>query len=130
MTNVINLESMFSGCNSLTILDLTNFNIPNAAYINEMFKYYNEDLIFCLNNENKDQILSRLNYELSSFNSNCSYICIENRNLKFIFEENKCLDNCFNDGIYRYEYNKICITGCPARTHHPPSQPFFVKMIF
>ena len=125
--NVGNMASMFWGCNSLTSLDLTYFNILNIANVNDMFKDCNEDLIYCLNNGNKEQILDILNGQLSPSNNNCSHICIEYRNSKFIFEENRCIDNCFNDGTYRFEYNKICLIKCPERTDLSPDQPYLCE---
>ena len=37
-------------------------------------------------------------------------------NKKYIKEKNKYLDNCFEDDIYKYEYNNICYTSCPKNS--------------
>ena len=30
-----------------------------------------------------------------------------------IQEKSKCIDNCKNDNIYKYEYNNLCYENCP-----------------
>ena len=37
-------------------------------------------------------------------------------NKKYIKEKNKYLDNCFEDDIYKYDYNNICYTSCPKNS--------------
>ena len=41
----------------------------------------------------------------------------ENQKDKIIMEKKKCIDNCFNDNIYKFEYNNICYMSCPNNTH-------------
>ena len=41
--------------------------------------------------------------------------CPENYN-KLILEKNKCIDECFNDNIYKYEYKNKCYKSCPEGT--------------
>ena len=35
---------------------------------------------------------------------------------KLIKEKNKCIDNCYNDNIYKYEFNNSCYLKCPNNT--------------
>ena len=41
--------------------------------------------------------------------------CPEKYN-KLIAKESKCIDECQNDDIYKYEYNSICYQQCPDKT--------------
>ena len=55
------------------------------------------------------------------FNESNDYICTENNNCsgnynKLILEKLKCIDNCKNDDIFKYEYNNICYERCPNGT--------------
>ena len=36
---------------------------------------------------------------------------------KLIKTKFKCINNCSEDEIYKYEYNNICYTSCPNGTH-------------
>ena len=35
---------------------------------------------------------------------------------KLIEEQNKCISNCDNDNIYKYEYDNKCLIACPNGT--------------
>jgi hypothetical protein len=37
---------------------------------------------------------------------------------KFISNKTKCIDDCNNDDIYKYEYNNNCYEECPNDTYH------------
>ena len=43
------------------------------------------------------------------------YNCPEQQN-KLIKEKNKCINNCYNDNIYKYEFNNTCYKSCPETT--------------
>ena len=47
----------------------------------------------------------------------CTYIplCVEEENL-LVIEKRKCIDNCRNDNIYKYQYDGICLKECPIHT--------------
>ena len=58
------------------------------------------------------------NYTLinnNCYDSNNLIIKCENGNL--IREKNKCIDYCYNDDRYKYEYNNICYNLCPEGTN-------------
>ena len=49
------------------------------------------------------------------YNKENKYICVDNCSGiydKLIINSNKCVDDCENDTIYKYEYNKICYGEC------------------
>ena len=55
------------------------------------------------------------------FNVNKTYECTNKKICpkefnKLIKEKNKCIDNCFNDNIYKYEFNNSCYLKCPNNT--------------
>ena len=50
-----------------------------------------------------------------------NYYCTKNNECpkehnKLILEKNKCIDNCINDNIYKFEYENICYKECPNGT--------------
>jgi len=56
------------------------------------------------------------------FNESNEYFCTETNKCpekynKLITEKMKCIDNCSNDDIYKYEYNNTCYESCPNGTH-------------
>ena len=55
-------------------------------------------------------------------NNGNNYTCTTDNNCpeqyqKLISAKKRCIDDCSKDNIYRYEYNGICISGCPPGTH-------------
>ena len=54
------------------------------------------------------------------FNELNNFYCTENyecpKNYKLIKNKSKCIDNCINDDIYKYEYNYTCYQECPNGT--------------
>ena len=55
------------------------------------------------------------------FNESNNYMCTENyicpeKYNKLIIEKNKCIDECYNDNIYKYEFNYTCYKNCPIGT--------------
>ena len=56
------------------------------------------------------------------FNESNQYLCTENEvcpehYTKFITKYKKCIDECKNDEIYKYENNNICYEQCPNGTN-------------
>ena len=125
MSLIEDMEKMFSGLSSLIILDLTNLNIPVELDINNTFIDLNTNLTYCIN-EKKNTDLSS---QLSSFQNDCYKVCLTNPNKKFIIEKNKCLDNCYDDNIYKFEYNRLCYKKCPDGTNAPLTNSFLCKNI-
>ena len=113
--NTINMFSMFVGCNNLELLNIYNYNDKIDANINGIFFDTNDDLIVIINNESNTYSLSK---ELSSFQCilNNGFIYLKNKIKKIIFETRICLDDCFNDKIYKYEYENFCYKECPFGT--------------
>ena len=141
---VISMNYMFNECNNLTILNLSNFNIENTKEINFMFfgckniEYINiynfskgnfsncfelfngikDNIVFCINSNNgysSDQILSQIKLKKCPI-IDCSNNWKENKN-KIIEKKKICIDNCYNDDTYKYEYKYDCYDKCPKGTH-------------
>ena len=47
--------------------------------------------------------------------------CPKDYNLK-IKEKRKCIDNCQNDDIYKYQYNGECLKVCPYNTYYDENE--------
>ena len=108
---VNNMENMFKDCENLISLELRNIYVSNAVInTNNILNGINSNLIVCIDNEN---FLLRL---LSNFHNNCS--CYLEPGHKIIIDNNKCLDDCSKDDIYKYEYNNYCYKSCPIRTKY------------
>ena len=62
------------------------------------------------------------NYYYFDKDDSYKYKCTENNNCptgyKLIYSTTKCIDNCNNAGIYKYEYNNICYERCPSGTYY------------
>ena len=55
------------------------------------------------------------------YNSLNRYTCTEDEQCPkeaslIIREKNKCINNCMNDNIYKYQYNGECLSSCPINT--------------
>ena len=56
------------------------------------------------------------------FDKSLNYHCTENEVCpelynKLIKEDNKCINNCQNDNIYKYDFNNRCYKNCPNKTY-------------
>ena len=123
--NVVNMKGMFNDCKSLISLNLYNFDTSKLETYTDMFTNINNNFIYCTNEETQSNIVSLL----SDYNNNdCSNYCFSNKNSKFIIETNKCIDECKNDEVYRYEYNNFCYNVCPSGTISSESNEFLCEI--
>ena len=114
-SRVTRLSGMFNDCKSLISLDLKNFDASLIEDDIDIFSGCNQSLIYCINEDKATKILSGL----SEFNnSNCSDNCFTFSPSQLIVEKNICIDFCYNDDIYKFEYNNICYKSCPNGTHN------------
>ena len=137
-SNVFFMSYMFEECSELRSLDLSNFDTQNANNLNSMFSkcvnlkfinFYNykfidktpigniffstpEILIICIK-ENSSQF-SHL-YSKNCIINDCSKSI--NYNKKLIHDNKKCIDDCMDDEIYKYNYDIYCYDTCPIGTH-------------
>ena len=115
-SNAVDMNRMFLNCSSLTTLNLSSFDTSKVSNMTNMFKGCYNNLLYCINDDNNGQnkLLSTL-IDNSFLNNNCSQLCLL-KNKKYIFVKEKCLINCYDDNIYKYEYENICYSSCPNGT--------------
>ena len=99
---------MFYLCNSLIYVNLYSLKINdgiNTVY--DSFYNINSNVKICINDT---YTINRLLG--NRFSSNCSDICFQ-ENIKFDYEENKCVVLCSED---KFEYKNMCFEECPEGT--------------
>ena len=144
-SKVVNMRSMFSDCKNLkslelknfdtshvtemsymfyethlTTLDLYHFNFSKLQNYGNMFDSCDKTLIYCLDNEKISSELKANIFSYFSTSSDCSFTCDIASNTKIIIEKNVCLENCYKDINYKYEYNNNCYKSCPNNTYLSP----------
>ena len=109
--DVTNIDYMFYNCEKLMLLDIRYLDLLYDTEIDEgsIFIGTNKNLTVCIDND--ETFFSHL---LETFNKNCS--CYLNPKHKIILQNYKCLYNCSQDDIYKYEYNNLCYESCPNHT--------------
>ena len=137
----------YEHCPNDTYITSDNINLcqlnPEGYYLEEnIYKPCYESCKFCNgagDQTNNNCIECKLNYIFvnDSLNTNNCYINCDNyyyfdssddyhctlndecptEYSKIINEKKKCIDNCKNDDIYKYEYNNICYEHCPNDTY-------------
>ena len=95
MVKVIKIYIIVKNVYLITFLKDDNISEKNCYQKCENYYYFDESNNYKCTNNNK---------------------CPEKYN-KFIPLKNKCIDRCFNDNIYKYEYNNICHEQCPINTY-------------
>ena len=113
-TKVDMMYEMFYGCTNLKYINLKNFNemsLKKEQYYKDIFIGVPENIVICINENNNQKIL------LPQLNKiKCHIIdCLDDWNLnqkKIINEIGECIDNCYNNSIYKYEYNGKCYENC------------------
>ena len=67
------------------------------------------------------------------FDSKDNYFCTDNDacpdGYKLIKYKNKCINNCSNEDLYRYEYNNSCYETCPNNTNNSLTDIFICEKI-
>ena len=120
-SNAIDMGRMFLSCSSLIFLDLRSFDTPILNNSIGMFGDIRKNLTFCYN-ETKIHSFYRDIDRYMIFN--CSNECFSSKNFSIIIEKNKCVENCYNDDIYKFEFNGICYEKCPDSTNKANTRNF------
>ena len=106
-----NMNNLFSYTGSLKFLNLSSFTIYITTTIEDIFKETNPQIILCYNESKMpDHFLVKALY----YENCCRDLCIM-KNKKFILEIEMCVDNCYSENDYKYEFNDICYKECPAK---------------
>ena len=138
---VFNMDSMFFNCKNLKSLDLSSFNTEKLGTIDKMFygcinlEYINiynfsdgfinkpkhlfygtkDNIVYCIKNEsNAEIIINEIRKNKCPIND-CSTDW-KHKKKKMIDKNNICIDECQNDGTYKYEYEYNCFDKCPKGT--------------
>ena len=116
------LYGMLAGCESLEYINIYNFSIKNDIYFVQMFSKVTENIAICLNmNGSKAMnLLSELKLKKCPI-IDCSANWREHK-YRLIEKKGVCIDKCYNDNIYKYEFKFHCYDKCPKGTF-----PFFLK---
>ena len=82
-------------------------------------------------NDNNCYIKCQYNYYYDSDNK---YQCTNESNCpvlynKLIREKKRCIDECKNDNIYKYEYKNLCYKKCPEKTKNIGNQSYLCEEI-
>ena len=111
-------------------LDINN-KIYKKCYINCKYCYGegNETINNCIECNDNLMIINNSIYNTNCYekcnyyyyfneanNLQCTEIC-PNKYGKLIIEKNQCIDKCYKDDIYKYEYNDNCYINCPNGTY-------------
>ena len=122
---VTNIQYMFEGCISLISLNLINFNSSLFTYKSGMFTGCSPYLIYCINETKANTITSLL----SNYKKDCNNTCFVNLEHKIIKEKNFCIAHCYDDNLYKYEFNNICYETCPNGTHNSTTNNYLCELV-
>ena len=110
------IDNMFEDCKKLISLDLSNFDTSSLTKITNMFKGCDSSLIYCINNDNKNNELLKNELKNYNFLHNCSHICFE-ESKKIILNDRTCKFNCTSTD--KFNYKDICFSlSCPLGTYN------------
>ena len=123
-TSATNIENMFMNCESLLSLDLKNFDISQISEELNIFSGTNQLVNYCINEANASNILIGL-YNFTNFN--CTYNCFLYTPSQLIVEKMKCIDFCYNDDTYKFEFNNLCYESCPPGTHNSSENSYICE---
>ena len=122
-TSAKNMEMMLCSCKSLKKLNINHFDLSKVKNDTMLFDKDN-DIKFCI--ENKNEI-----YEFKGFLNpdngySCNDECFMESKFKKIYETKECLKECYNNSIYKYEYNNYCYKSCPKKTNINKTKSLFL----
>ena len=110
--NINNLNTFFIDCNKLKSLNLSGFAIFDTTNVNDILKNADSNLLLCYN---ESKMPSKFLEQAIKFENSCLKLCLM-ISKKYILETEMCVDNCYSETYYKYEYNNICYSRCPNRT--------------
>ena len=124
--NALYLENMFYNCPNLKFLNLYNFDNGNILDIKDIFYSTDEQLIICINNKsNSTQLSSQLSYE-QCITDECSFPNIKAS--KIVYDKRLCVEDCFKNDIYKYQYKDFCYDKCPKGTHSSKFNQYYCQI--
>ena len=114
ISKVTNMQRMFSQCINLEYINLLNFNKKQLEQdkISYIFNNIPDNIVICINGDNTGNNIFNKIKEKSCNSVECSNDW-RKKQKKLISKNNTCVDNCTNNGEYKYEYNGKCYKNCP-----------------
>ena len=112
---VTQMDSTFPYLYKLISLNLNNFDFSKLTHIQDLFTDSNPNMIMCLD---KTKVSNKTAEFIEPFlnRSDCNNTCFINPEHKIIVEKNLCIEKCYLDSEYKYEYDNICYKECPNGT--------------
>ena len=112
------IDSIFEGCKNLGYINFYNYREESLKSLNNIFLFIPNNLNFCLDDsdpESKTKILNELS-KLKCPIKDCSNEW-DSKKFRIIYHTDKCIENCIDDEINKYEYEYFCYSQCPKGTH-------------
>ena len=110
------LYGMFVGCSSIEYINIYNFSIGNSFFV-QMYYGVMDNIVVCINEDGNNLMTSLNEIKLKK----CPLIdCSENwrdHKSRLIEKKNMCIDKCYNDDTYKYEFKFHCYEKCPKGTY-------------
>ena len=103
-SSVTDMSYMFNGCILLDFLNISNFTEDNIIKYNYIFNNTRENLVYCLKGKEKSDsiFLKNINNKICPLDE-CGINWNEKQKIMNI-EENKCIDNCLQDEVFKYRF--------------------------
>ena len=98
-SKVNSFYNMFNHCRSLKSINLYSFTVKSS--ISSIFYNTSDSLIYCYD-ENKASYLS-------------THLSSKIRG-KYVIENKMCIEDCYDDNNYKFEYQNKCLIKCPLKT--------------
>jgi surface protein len=108
-----NMNTLFHSTKSLIFLNLSSFDIYNSTGIVNILAGTNQNITICYN---KSRVSEDFMYQASPYRYSCFEICVYHLHKKFTLDTGYCVDDCFSEPVYKYEYDNICYSSCPLKT--------------
>ena len=109
-TMVSSADNMFSGCSNLDFINIYNFQDISGA--NYMFSGVKDNLVFCIGNESRAENAISILKENICRKGDCSDNYKDSQK-KWIDQKSICVDKCYEDETYRYQFKDKCYEICP-----------------
>ena len=112
ITSYVNfMDYMFAYCESLEYLNLKNFHKINVGVDLNMFTGIPQNVVICYNNNSNSGMIFKQIKIIKCYIIDCSEDW-KSKQKKILSNNNTCIDNCYKDSKYIYEYNTICYENC------------------
>ena len=116
-SGVRRMQYIFAYCESLEYLNLKNFYKYNLKFFSDSFFYSDmftgipQNVVICYNNNSNSDIIFKQIKKIKCYIIDCSEDW-KSKQKKILSNNNTCIDNCYKDSKYIYEYNTICYENC------------------